>query len=611
MEDFIFGTLATDEKRLARIKAQRSGLSHLNRISPRKPLPKEPVTVMATLGPGISADRLSCYYTTDGSEPQGERGRAIHGRAIALERVGVQWDTLLWGYVESWWGELPPQPEGTKVRYKIGAWSSRGGEEIFADNQAPVSAEATNFAYLVDRYAPPDWAREAIIYQIFLDRFYPGDGESFKSPATPRGFYGGTLRGVTQKLDYLSELGVTCLWLSPCFASPSHHGYDSTDWYTVEPRLGTNEDLRELVEAAHARDIRVLLDFVPNHVSNQHPFFQAAQADPNSPYRRWFVFTRWPNEYETFFGIKQLPKINNEYEPARRYVIDCACHYLTEYGVDGFRLDYANGPSHDFWVDFRQATKAARPDSFSFGEVVEAADVVRSYASCLDGCLDFLLLRALRRFFAFGSLDTRGFDVFLSRHYAYFRFKEGEFLLPNFLDNHDMNRFLWAAEGDKRRLKLAATCQFALPGPPIIYYGTEVGLSQVRDVRTPDGYGHPEESRLPMLWGDEQDKELLAHYKRLIAIRKAHPVLWQGEYVSLLAEGNILAFLRRSAEETLVVVLNNGEGVYPLDVPLEGHLPDGVILRDLIGGGEARVVGGRLRGPSLPPRTGAILSSSC
>ena len=159
----------------------------------------------------------------------------------------------------------------------------------------------------------------------------------------------------------------------------------------------------------------------------------------------------------------------------------------------------------------------------TLGEVVETPALQRTYEGRLDGCLDFLLMQALRRFFAFRASTAGELDAFLRRHLAFF----GDGLaLPSFLDNHDMNRFLWVVGGDTRRLRLAAMCQFALPGPPIVYYGTELGLSQRRDVRDEDGSGHPEESRLPMPW-DDADASLLAFYAELGRLRRAIARLWR------------------------------------------------------------------------------------
>ena len=208
----------------------------------------------------------------------------INGKETTFEFTPGEsvWNTLEWRYVRHWHGQVPPQASGTIVRYKIGGRVMGSNRWVFADNQARVLSEATEFAISVDGYDLPTWAHAAVIYHIFLDRFYPGDGVPWIKTTNLSGFFGGTLRGVIQKLDYIQSLGCNAIWLSPLFASPSHHGYDATDYYTVAPRFGTNAELLELIEKAHQRDIRVILDFVANHWSNQHPTFQAAQRDENS-----------------------------------------------------------------------------------------------------------------------------------------------------------------------------------------------------------------------------------------------------------------------------------------------------------------------------------------
>jgi cyclomaltodextrinase / maltogenic alpha-amylase / neopullulanase len=547
VDDFIFGTLATDELRLAHLRSLRAGVTHNHARSPRDPLPGQEITLVLTVGPsqseGLPAlDRAWVYWTVDNSDPQGELGRAHSGQVTALRPVGVEWDTLLWGYVLRFEGVLPGQPAGTVLRYQISA-AGPDGREIFAD-------EGRAYAVYVDDDPTPGWAYQAVIYQIFVDRFFPGQGKAWQEPGSLAGFYGGTLAGVQEKLDYLQALGADVLWLTPIFPSPSHHGYDSTDVFEIEPRLGTKDDFRRLIDDAHSRGMRILLDFVPNHWSHLHPTFQDAIHNPDSPYRDWYFFTQWPDRYLSFFDVPELPKINLRNPAARQHMLDAARYWL-EFGVDGYRVDHAIGPSPDFWADLRRVTRAAKPDCLTFGEVVDPPDLQLSFEGLLDGCLDFVLLEALRKALAFGRLDPVRFAGFLDRHEAYF---PPAYLRPSFLDNHDMNRFLWAARGDVRRLKLAALCQFSLAGPPVIYQGTEVGLSQQRDVRL---HG-PEEARLPVPWGEEQDADLLGFYTRLIEVRKNHPVFWRGERRLLHAGEDTLAFLRSENGSQAAAVLNLG-----------------------------------------------------
>ena len=620
--DFIFGTFATDELRLWQLRATWSGLRHAHDLEPLDPRPGEPVRIRVTAGPRVLADRVTCYVTTDGSEPAGSRGRATSGDAVELARERVDWATLLWAYVETWVATIPAQPGGTIVRYRIEAWSSSSeaswwatevaglvagerpaelddGDALRMPGSAPLwpVPRRGSFAYAVDDERVPDVLRDAVIYQVFIDRFATTGGRPFAEPSTPGGFYGGTLRGVVEHLDHIADLGATCIWLSPLFPSPSHHGYDTTDHASVEPRLGTEADLRELVEAAHARGLRVILDYAVNHVSSDHPAFVRATGDAESPEARWFTFTRWPDRYLAFFGVADHPQLDTDDPGARDHLVDAARHWL-ELGVDGFRCDYAQGPSHAFWSEFRRATRHVRGDSITIGEVVDTPSLQRTYTGRLDGCMDFVLLQALRRFFAFGDGTASEFDDFLRRHLPFFG---DDLVMPSFLDNHDMNRFLWVVGGDTRRLKLAALCQFTLPNPPIVYYGTEVGLSQARDVRSADGSGHPEESRLPMPWGPAQDTALLEFYRRLIGFRRADPGRWRaGRRAGAIDDATgLYAYACGSGAAESIVVLDNGDGACRFEPP------DGRPWRLALATDDAATIEDGV--VVLPPRSGAVI----
>jgi glycosidase len=353
-----------------------------------------------------------------------------------------------------------------------------------------------------------------VIYQVFVDRFFPGQGRDWLQTEDLLGFCGGTLWGVAEKMDYVADLGATCLWLSPIFPSPTHHGYDATDLYHVESRLGGDDALRAVVQEAHIRGIRVLLDFVCNHVADEHPIFLEAQADPDSSYRDWFTFDDSEIGYRSFFGVPTMPQLNLDNPAAREWMIDAARFWLREFNVDGYRLDYANGPGPDFWTDFWTACKAEKADCFCFGEVIDASSVQRTYAGRLDGCLNFFVADALRRTLAQGRWTQARMERFLKRHYQFF---PDNFVMPTFVDNHDMDRFLLLAGGDKGALRRAAAVQMRLPSPPIIYYGTEVGLNQEISIQEGEGMHI---NRVPMIWGDEQDRELLTYYKALIHERR-------------------------------------------------------------------------------------------
>ena len=521
MEDFVFGTLATDNLKLLHHRARRRGIQHAYQIEPRDPKPGEPITLSVTIGPDLKPARVVCR---------------LDGDLLDFEKRETVWDTLVWGYVETWTLTLAGQPDGTVLRYRISAIEADGREtfadfpevqtsieiatsaffkgEPLPDIQPGDRAKGNAFTLSVDTLTPPAWAKDAVIYQVFVDRFFPGKGDDWKAPDDLLGFFGGTLWGVIEKLDYIEDLGINCIWLSPIFDSPSHHGYDATDLYNVAERYGGNEALRALVDAAHARGIRILLDFVCSHISDAHPIFADAHANEDSAYRDWFSFDDSEVGYRAFFGSARMPQLDYTNPAARKWMIDAARYWIREFDVDGYRLDYAIGPTPDFWTDFWLGCKAEKADSFCFGETIDAPDVQQHYVGRLDGCLDFFSADALRRTYGFKTWDEAHLERFLERHVGYF---PGNFIMPTFLDNHDMDRFLFINGGDKEKLKKAAQIQMRLPGPPLIYYGTEIGLTHEKSSQE-DGGIHV--SRVPMAWDDAQDRDLLDFYKQIIAERK-------------------------------------------------------------------------------------------
>ncbi len=532
--DIIFGKLISDALKLESHRADRAGIQHQHRISPLDPLPGESVTIHALSTSDPAVKSLELRYATDGADPRGDSPTAL---TVDFVKAGREWDTLVWDYITHWEALVPPQVDGTMVTYCIRA-TLADGAIIYADfpdaeqrvehatmlhfSNIPADApfvplpqrEPPLFCYHVDRLKAPAWARDAILYHIYLDCFYPGDGADWRPSADFHSCHGGTLWGVRDKLDYLADLGINCLWLSPPWRSPSNHGYDVADYERIEPRLGGDEALRAVVDGAHKRGIRVLLDFVPNHLSNQHPIFLEAKSSDSSPYRQWFTFdSKFPHGYRSFFNVESMPKINLEHPEAREWMIGNAVKYLRDFDVDGYRLDVAAGAGPNFWTHCRPRLRDAKPDCLIFGEIIDAPGYLRLYRGRLDGSLDFSLNEALRSTYAWESWDEARLQDFIESHRAYF----GEdFVLPSFLDNHDMNRFSFIVENESAPLQRAAAAQFRLPNPPIVFYGTEVGLRQQLDA-SEHGLAV---SRLPMLWGDDQDQDLLGFYRDLIRERK-------------------------------------------------------------------------------------------
>lgn len=594
----------------ARVASQRTQFRHDNTTVPLAPAPGEPVEVWAANGDLLPLSRATLYYSTDGATPDAASA------ALPMSPQALDWDVQA-GYLTRWRAAIPPQPAGAIVRYRIGGWRTETDTaatetpELWANDgqgfwfRYPGERGVTTFAYRVEPPDPglPVWASDAVIYQIFLDRFHPGnDDGSFPPNADPLSLHGGTLRGVARALPYLQDLGITCLWLSPVCAAESYHRYDATDYFTVDPRVGTNEDLRTLTDAAHARGMRVILDFVPSHCSWHHPAFLEAQRDRSAPTARWFTFEDWPHTYRNFIGhAPQLPSINTDDPGARAYLIDSAVHWIRDYGIDGLRLDHAIGPSMDFWVALREATRAVLPDVFTVGEVTDTPDCLRRYRHRLDAVLDFSLTRALWLTFGRDEMPVAAFDSFLNANKRFMA--EGPSRV-SFLDSHDMNRFLFVAGNDIARLKMAALCQFTLEPTPTIYYGTEIGMTQQLDFAEA-GYGGDAQARADMIWNPSHwNHDLLGFYRDLIRLRRSSPALLHGarRTVHLDTATGTYAYQRELPSGGAVLAAFNCSAVErTIPLPNAGGSPDYSVLMST--GTASRTSAGLM----LAPRSAAVL----
>ncbi|KYK25410.1 hypothetical protein AYK25_09525 [Thermoplasmatales archaeon SM1-50] len=377
-----------------------------------------------------------------------------------------------------------------------------------------------------------EWIKNSVIYHIFIDRFAGFKTvENWDQPI----FLGGNIRGIIEKLPYLLDLDVTTLWISPFYQTSAYHGYHITDFYQVDPHYGTIDDIKELIQQTHAYDLHIIADFVPNHCSVYHPFFKQAQNDKNSPYKDWFFFTRWPDHYLCFLSVKEIPKLNLDNPPTRDHIINAATYWLN-LGFDGFRLDHVIGPSHKFWRYFYHEIKDRFPHAVLIGEAwmrgIKKQDlctiqirhkflrwlsgassdmVFKEYIGELDGVLDFKMQELMKQYATNKKTSEKKLYKQLEKHYASF---PKNFFLPTFLDNHDMDRFLFSCGNDKKKLKAAAAIQFSLSQPAIIYYGTEIGMTQTTSQGVIPSNGDLQ-ARQPMNWIN-QDKALYTFYKKLI-----------------------------------------------------------------------------------------------
>ena len=478
----------------------------------------------------------------------------------------------------------------------------------------------------------PEWVKDAVFYQIFPDRFARSDAvprprnlEPWDSPPTEYGFKGGNLLGVVEHLDYLTDLGISAIYLNPIFQSTANHRYHTHDYYHVDPILGGDAALRQLLERAHQRGMRVILDGVFNHASRG--FFQFNHILENgaaSPYLDWFTVTGWPlyaydthhkPNYLAWWGLRALPQFNTTSRDVREFLWRVACYWI-EQGTDGWRLDVPGEINDDgFWREFRKRVKQVNPDAYITGEIWHDA---RRWlqGDQFDGVTNYLFAKACLAFFCGRTVNlgltsglgyapvepvnAEGFAATVDGLLALYPPQATQALM-NVLDSHDTARFLTLARGDQSALRLAWLFMMCYPGAPCIYYGDETGMEGGKD---PD-------CRRAFHWDERRWNAGLRDYlKRCIALRKAHPALRRGDYQPLLAQGDVYAFGRRLGDDKLVVVLNAGPDAWALRVPVGGFVGKRGVFQGVWGEGKARLKDGILSGLAVPARSGLVLKAA-
>lgn len=429
----------------------------------------------------------------------------------------------------------------------------------------------------------PDWVKHAVFYQIFPDRFarssHPhkkllrnATWEEWEATPTLQGYKGGDLWGVLDKLDYLQDLGITAIYFTPIFQSASNHRYHTHDYYQVDPMLGGNAAFRALLDEAHRRDMKVVLDGVFNHSSRGFFFFHdVLENGPYSPWVNWFKIHDWPvspyngeypANYEGWAGNRALPVFNHDHPEVREYLMEIA-EYWIEYGMDGWRLDVPfEIKAEGFWQEFRQRVKAINPEAYIVGEVWGDS---RQWldGTQFDGVMNYLFAAPTIAFTAGDRVDLaqvqgRSYEPYpalSAKEYgekiqALLQLYPWEIQLTqlNLLASHDTARLLTIAGGDRASVELATLLLLTFPGAPSIYYGDEVGLQGGLD---PD-------SRRGFPLSANGDGEIFAYHRRLIELRHAHPALRIGDYRVLFAEGNVYVFARTLGTEELIVAINVG-----------------------------------------------------
>ena len=407
------------------------------------------------------------------------------------------------------------------------------------------------FNHRADRFAAPAWTRDAVVYNIFPDSFAAGKRLAPNGAPPCRG---GTVRGVTENLDYITSLGFNCIYLNPIFAARSYHRYDTLDYYRIDPHMGAEDDLRDLVRRAHALGIRVILDGVFNHVSSDHPFFRDVleKGRASRYYSCFYALPETPRlpaagelpGYTCFSYVADMPKTNTADPFLRQYFCDVGAYWVRKFDVDGWRLDVANELDDGFLRAFRASVKAAKSDALIVGEVWENAAHYLG-GDMLDSAMNYDFRRYCRRFFAEQTVDAETFDTNVST--MLLRYNENAlFAQLNLLDSHDVSRFLSLCGGKTERMELAVLLQMTFPGMPCVFYGDEKGLC---------GESEPEYRR-PMAWDASSPLEEV--YRRMIALRKTHPALRYGSFHTELACGGVYRYSRVWNGTKITVAMNLG-----------------------------------------------------
>ncbi len=443
----------------------------------------------------------------------------------------------------------------------------------------------------------PAWVNETIWYQIFPERFCNGDPSidpkgtlpwRNKGSVTNKEFFGGDLQGIINKLDYIRELGVSGLYLTPVNESPSSHKYDTTDYTRIDPHFGSEETMVRLVKEAHARGIRVMLDGVFNHTGEQFaPWLDVKAKGPESEYWDWFMVNEWPfrqeggcahaKQYYTFAFFDQMPKLNTSNPKVREYLEAVCENWVKNYDVDGIRLDVANEISHAFCKELRTRLKAIKPDIYILGEIWhDAMPWLRGDE--FDAVMNYPLGESIKDFWIDKSLTNEDFEYTINRCYTGYMQQTNDVLF-NLLDSHDTKRLRSDVKNlDEYFQQLAVL--FAMPGSPCIFYGTEIAMEG----------GHDPDCRRCMPWEDIEKgvyDERIDIVRSLLHLRMEEPLLRSRDFhfPNKINRPRVIEFNKMGWVDKYVEVIINCEEE-DIEIEREGkilfsrHYIDNTLLRN-------------------------------
>lgn len=411
----------------------------------------------------------------------------------------------------------------------------------------------------VDVIKPIKWMENAVFYQIFVERFNIGNKEKdmsyvnlkWNEKPNPKSFAGGDLLGITKKLDYIKDLGVNAIYLTPIFESSSNHKYDIIDYYKVDKTFGSNEDLKELVREAHKRGIRIVLDAVFNHISDSSKeFSDVVKNGKNSKYYNWFIVhgdkvSFAPVNYETFASVRYMPKLNTNNPEVCRFLNDIGVYYIREYGIDGWRLDVSDEISYEFWRSFRKAIKSENSEAVIIGENWHDA-YSNLRGDQYDSIMNYAFTKACIDYFGKGTKSSK--EVSWKLNEILMRNKEGiNRMMLNLLDSHDTERFYTQVSKRRSSLKSSLALLFFYMGAPCFFYGTEVCT---------EGKSDPD-CRRCMDWDKTQNPEYEDMYsllRNLSDMRKDQEFI--NSNIRIYSNNELLIVKRKSGDTEYLLYIN-------------------------------------------------------
>jgi len=432
------------------------------------------------------------------------------------------------------------------------------GNYKFSEKEPYESIEMFNLViHQADRtfFTTPEWSKGAVIYQIFPERFAATNDRVssnwYETPMGARTRTNGSIRGITEKVGYLKDLGVDAIYLNPIFRANSSHRYDTIDYMEIDPSLGTEADFRELVETCHREGIRVLLDLVFNHSSTQFFAFQdLLKNQENSVYKDWYfvkefpVSVDFPPKYLGFSFGPYLPKLNTDNPECKQYFLNVTRHYLRDFKVDGYRLDVADEVSHHFWREFRRVAKKENPDCLIMGEVwYDSTPYLRGDE--FDSIMNYTVYDGIRNFLI-GKLTLDQFVDIVGR-------ERGETPLNYYhnsnilVGSHDTDRIYHFLGHDREKYLIAMSLLLFLPGSPLIYYGDEIMM---------DG-GQDPDCRRGMVFRSSKEREII---RNLIRIKHV-PAIRKGEIAVNKATETTLRISRFDEQEKWTMIVDFKDGI--------------------------------------------------